>query len=134
MISRAIQWCVLSLSLLVLAPGALAFSVIAPQHDCCPGSEHTPCNVQDYGSMPATAASPSCCVAVPSPLPVAATGVSARVRAHAPTGELPDAALVTVSTVPKPDLAAYYLAAFPNALRSTPDSAPVYLLTRRLRL
>jgi hypothetical protein len=133
-IGRAIRWCLLSLSLLVLAPAALACNVATPQHDCCPGGEPTPCNSNEGGSVPAPPASASCCVAAPSSLPLTTLGVSARVRVSSLPNDLPDVYSSVEAPVLKLELPAIELSASSADWRYTPSSEPIYLLTRRLRL
>ena len=134
MISRAIRWYFVSLSLLVLAPAAFACDVATPSHDCCPGGEPTSCNSPEGGTAPAAPANFSCCAAVPSLLPLATLAVSPRVRVNYLPDDLPATYIRTAMPVLVLDQRIIGLSASPDTRRFALDSEPIYLLTRRLRL
>ena len=132
-ICRALQSCLLSVSLLALAPVALACDSATPYNNCCPAGPRAPCG-SHHGSAPSTAASWSCCAAVPAPLPAAADGVVVRPRDRFVSFSAPDfvaisASLESIADARRPDPAAS-----PITLRLTLNPEPLYLLTRRLRL
>ena len=130
---RGLQFCLLSLSLLVLAPVTLACDPATPDRDCCHTGSPAPCDAY-HGSGLAASTPWSCCGAVPAPLTSASDVVSVRPRdgttpSGAPDLLLASASLALISGSRQPDPAAA-----PIRLRLASNPEPIYLLTRRLRL
>jgi hypothetical protein len=130
-IRRGLQFYLLSLSLLALAPVALACNAPTPSRDCCPAGPRAPCESHSgpVGFAPTTL---SCCVAVPGSLAV--DTVSLRSRSQSFSSGTP--ALVSMPAWPASIPAAQRLDLLTYRVnpRFALDPEPVYLLTRRLRL
>jgi hypothetical protein len=132
-ILRGLQSCLVSLSLLALAPVALACDSSTPYRDCCPAGPQAPCDAH-HGSIPSAPISWSCCVAVPAPLPAAADVALVRPRDQIVPFGTPDLVGLSASLVSIPGSRRPDPAAAPVALRLALNPEPLYLLTRRLRL
>ena len=132
-IRRRIQLCLLALSILGLAPVALACETATPLHDCCPTGPHTPCDTG--GSMPSMAMDlPSCCATTPAPLSTAVSVLSTERRGQFLSDGSSEHSLKPVLPIPiavSPELARLEAAGLSDRVR---EPQPLYLLTRRLRL
>ncbi|HEX9473291.1 MAG TPA: hypothetical protein VF931_03835 [Steroidobacteraceae bacterium] len=130
---RGLQFCLLSLSLLVLAPVTLACDSATPDRDCCHTGSGAPCDAY-HGSGLAASAPWSCCGAAPAPLSAASAVVLVRPRVGtAPTGS-PDLLVVSASLALISGSREADPAAPPIRLLLALNPEPIYLLTRRLRL
>jgi hypothetical protein len=132
-IRRGIQFCLMSLSLLALVPAPFASASVTPHDDCCPASQHVPCNPLS-GSLPAVPVAISCCAAVPAPLPAVAEVVSARARAKFIPVVTPAHFSLPAPSAQAVDHIALDLPASSADIQYARVSEPIYLLTRRLRL
>jgi hypothetical protein len=132
-IRRGIRACLLSLSLLGLAPVAFTCEVSMPYHDCCPAGDQTPCDSCN-SSVPSVPAALSCCAAVPAPLSAAVNAALVRPRAQVAQFGAIDHALASTRWAPTPNTPGFDSSVYPGLLHVSADPGPIYLLTRRLRL
>ncbi|SRR5260221_634445 len=129
---RGLQFCLLALSLMVLAPVTLACDSATPNSDCCHTGSPAPCDAY-HGSGLAASAPWSCCAAVPAPAP-ASNVVSVRPRNVTTPFGTPDLLAVSTSLARIAGARPPDPAASPKTRRLALNPQPIFLLTRRLRL